>query len=135
MAGSAAAQQQDLPEVSSPFQEEYEYAIGEELTPDVVIDGIRWSLVRVAVRGDRELEVGKQIPVDVSLAFSSARSVGVTVQVALLLEDENGGELERIKCLAFRVGAGRSKEVRQKHRVAGESLLETRRLYVYASVE
>jgi hypothetical protein len=132
---SSSAQQQDPESVSNPYQDEYEYAIGELLDPGVVIDGIRWSQLRVAPRAARNPQAGKQIPVDVTLSFESSRNDGVAVQVTLLLEDDQGRQLDRIQCEPFRIGGDRSKEINQKHKVWGDALLGTGRVYVFCSVE
>jgi hypothetical protein len=134
-AAGPSAQEEDPSAHSSPYQAEFEYTVGDDLDPSVVIEGVRWSLIRMAVRGDREPEAGKRIPVDLTLGFSNDRSETVTLHVALLLEDDTGGLLDQLECEPIRLGAGRSKELSQKHRVWGDALLGARLIYVDLSVE
>jgi hypothetical protein len=133
--GVVAAQEADFRPVSNPFQEGFSYLVGEDLTPNVDVEGVRWTLVRMAARGDREIEEGKDVPITVDLEFENRREDGVKVVVVLLLEDGNGGGLERIRFDPFRAGSGRFRASKQKFRVAGDALLATRTLYLFCELQ
>lgn len=131
-----AAQDHEYATVSNPFQDGFSYRIGDDLAPNVEIDGIRWRLVRVATKGDREIEPDKNVPITVSLEFESLRDDAVYVLVILLLEDDVGNGLERLRCdPPFRVAAGVVKELHVKFKVAGENLLGTRNLYLFCELQ
>jgi hypothetical protein len=135
MTGLAAAQESEYRQVSSPFQQAYAYFIGDELEPNAEIDGVRWEYVRVATRGDGEVQAGEENPIVVTLRFQSVRDKAARVQVSFLLEDARGEMLDRIQCEPFKVGGGRSKEVTERFDVMGDTLLATRGLYVSCFVD
>jgi hypothetical protein len=130
-ASPAAAQEAEFQSVANPFQDGYLYAVGDDLAPNVSIDGVRWTLVRVAAKGERDIVADKEIPVIVDLEFENRRDRSVGLLVVLLLENENGDPLERIRCNPIRAGSGRFKASRQKAKVMGNALLATKRLYLF----
>jgi hypothetical protein len=133
--GPAAAQETEFRPVSNPFQEGFPYTVGEELAPNVSIDDVRWTLVQVATKGNREIAEDREIPVVVDLEFENRGERGADLLVILLLEDEDGDPLERIRCNPIRAGAGRFKTSTQKAKVMGDALLNTRRLYLFCELQ
>jgi hypothetical protein len=134
-AGPAVAQETEFRAVSNPFQEGFPYTVGEEMAPNVNIDGVRWTLVQVVTKGDREIVEDREIPVVVDLEFENRRERAVNLLVILLLENEDGDPLERIRCNPIRAGAGRFKTATQKAKVMGNALLNTRRLYLFCELQ
>jgi hypothetical protein len=135
IASLAAAQETDFRPVSNPFQEGYSYRIGEDLVPAVDLEGLRWTLVRVAAKSDREISAGQDVQVNVDIEFENRGENAVKVLVVLLLEDQQGNPLERLQIEPFRAGAGRFKAVRQKLKVPGDALLATEGLYLFCEIQ
>lgn len=131
-----AVQEAEFERVTNPFQDGYAYAVGDDLAPNVEIDGVRWRSVRIAVKGDREIEPDRSIPIIVELAFESLRDDAVDVLVVVLLEDEFGNALERLRCdPPFKVAAGSLKEPQFKFKVDGRNLLSTRNVYLFCELQ
>jgi hypothetical protein len=133
--GPTVAQEAEFQSVSNPFQDGYLYAVGEDLAPNVSIDGVRWTLVRVATKGDRDIVADKEIPIIVDLEFENRRDRPVDLLVVLLLENENGDPLDRIRCNPIHAGSGRFKVSRHKAKVMGDDLLASRRLYLFCEYQ
>lgn len=119
----------------NPYQEEVPYRIGQELTPNVDVDGVRWLRAAVAPREDRDPEPGVDSTVLVDLRFENTGREGATVIVVLLLEDEQGSQLDRLACPEMRIGGDRAKDARHKMEVAGDALLATRQVYLFLRVQ
>jgi hypothetical protein len=132
--GTVLAQGSQFRTVENPFQEGFDYTIGESLAPMVEIDGLRWSLVRIATKGDRDVEADKSNPVEITLEFENAATGNASVQVILLLEDARGAPLEKVEFGAVKVPAGRSKSEVQKTKVEGDALVNMTRLYLFCEV-
>jgi hypothetical protein len=106
----AAAQESEFAQVSNPFQEGFSYRVGEDLAPNVEVDGVRWRAVRIATKGDRDIEPDK--------------NVGL------------GNGLERLRCdPPFKLAPGSIKEAQFKFKVAGRNLLGTRNLYLFCELQ
>jgi hypothetical protein len=133
--GVGLAQEAEFTPVASPFQNGYPYEIGDDLAPNVDIEGLRWTLVKVSTRTDRDIAADKEIPVVVDLEFENRRDSAVDVLVVLLLENDDGDPLERVRCDPIRAGAERFKSARQRARLPGSALLETRRLYLFCEIQ
>ncbi len=129
------AQEADFRQVTNPFQDGYPYRLGDALAPNVDVEGMRWTLVRVAARTDREIVEDRDVPITVDLEFENRREEATDVLVILLLEDADGNGLERIQCDTVRAGAGRFKSSRQKFKVPGEALLKTEGLYLFCELQ
>ncbi len=135
MASLAAAQETEFRPVSNPFQEGYSYRIGEDLAPAVDLEGLRWTLVRVAPKSDREISAGRDVAIIVDLEFENRGDNAVKVLVVLLLEDQRGNGLERLQFEPFRAGGGRFKAIRMKFKIRGEVLLATEGLYLFCEIQ
>ena len=132
----AAAQESEFAQVSNPFQEGFSYRVGEDLAPNVEVDGVRWRAVRIATKGDRDIEPDKNVPITVDLEFESVRNDAVKVLVIVLLEDGLGNGLERLRCdPPFKLAPGSIKEAQFKFKVAGRNLLGTRNLYLFCELQ
>lgn len=129
------AQDSDLRSVDNPYQEGFAYTIGSDLTPNVDITGLRWTLVKIAPRNDREIEADKETPIEVTLEFENRAPDSAKAQVIILLEAADGSPLERITCDPVKVGDGRFKQDTQKHKLQGSTLLNATRAYLYCEVE
>jgi hypothetical protein len=130
-----AAQEDDFRAVANPFGEGFAYRIGEDLAPNVDVEGVRWMLVRIATKGDREIQPHKVVPVTVDLELDNRREESVRVLVALMLESAEGDSLESLSDDSIHLEAGRLKQVRSKFRVAGDSLLATSGLYLFCELQ
>jgi hypothetical protein len=131
-----AAQEGEFEQVANPFQDGYSYDIGDDLAPNVEIDGVRWRSVRIATKGDRDIEPDKNVAITVDLEFESLRDDAVDVLVIVLLEDDLGNGLERLRCdPPFKLAPGSLKEPQFKFKVAGRNLLGTRNLYLFCELQ
>ena len=83
--GPAVAQETEFQAVANPYQDGYPYAVGDDLAPNVSIDGVRWTLVRVAAKGERDIAADKEIPVVVDLEFENRRDRTVDLVVVLIM--------------------------------------------------
>jgi hypothetical protein len=131
----AAAQESAFRPVSNPFQDGFAYRVGDELAPDVDIEGVRWTQLRVAPRGDREIEADQSMAINTELEFDSALDHSVTALVVVLLQDEQGTPLDRLQCDPFRIAGGRLKKERQRFTVSGRALLATRSVYIFCELQ
>lgn len=132
--GTVLAQGSQFRPVDNPFQEGFDYEVGAPLAPNVEVAGLRWSLVRIATRGDREVEAGKPNPVEITLEIENARANNASAQIILLLEDAQGTPLERLSLSTVKVPGGRFKSDVQKVKVEGDALLAMTRLYLFFEV-
>jgi len=89
----STAQQPTFRTVDNPYQQDFPYAIGADLSLNVEIQGLRWTLMKIAPREGREIEADKENQVDVTLEFENRGTDSAKVQVVLLLEDDNGSPL------------------------------------------
>lgn len=129
------AQDDDVQTSANPYQEDVSYRIGDDLTPNVEVDEVRWLGARVAPRKDEEPAPGEETAVQVDLRFDNRGRKGATLIVVLLLEDDNGSELHRLACPEMRLGGNRVKEFRHKLTAPGEALLNSRRMYLFFRVQ
>ena len=133
--GSVVAQSPDYTQVTSPFQDEFEYTVNTDLRPRVEVDGVRWTRFGVHTKEGKEIVADKEIPVTIEFDFVNRESSGARILVIVLFEDERGAPLDRIECKPVRAGAERSKESIQKFKVAGSVLRDARRVYLFCEVE
>lgn len=134
-AGPIGAQDETVQSSVNPYQEDVPYRIGEDLTPNVEVNGVRWLGARVAAREGEEPAPGQETTVQVDLRFDNRDRKGATLIVVLLLEDDGGSELHRLACSEMRLGGNRVKEFRHKLTAPGDALLNTRRMYLFFRVQ
>jgi hypothetical protein len=134
-ASVADAQSTEYRVVESPFQEDFEFRVNSDLRPMVEVAGVRWTRFGVHVKGEREIEADKNIPVKVELGFVNTNPNGVKILVIALFEDASGKPLERIECSRVSANNDRLKESSQKFKVSGAVLNATRRVYLFCEVE
>ena len=131
-----SAQEAEFAQVDNPFQDGFSYRVGDDLGPAVEIDGVRWRRVRIAPRSDREIEPDKSVPIIVDLEFENRREENVEVLVILLLEDDLGNGLERLRCdPPFKLAPVSLREQQFKFKVEGRNLLGTRNLYLFCELQ
>jgi hypothetical protein len=121
--------------MESPFQEDFQFTVNSDLRPMVEIDGVRWTRFGVHVKGDREIQPDKNIPVTVDLGFFNTNQDGVKILVIALFEDVNGNPLERVECDRVGAPSDRLKESTQKFKISGAVLTNLRRVYLFCEVE
>jgi hypothetical protein len=131
----AAAQEAEFRSVSNPYQEGFPFELGEDLSPGVDIEGLRWTLVRITAKSNREIESGQEVPINVDVEFENRRDSAVKVLVVLLFEDERGSSLERLQIEPFRAGGDRFKAVKAKYRVRSDVLIAAEGLYLFCEIQ
>jgi hypothetical protein len=132
---AAAAQEAGYRAEESPFQGSFDYNVNDDLQPMVEVAGVRWTRFGVFVKGDRDFDPEKEIPVTVELGFVNTNSESVKVLVIALFEDANGVTLDRLECAKVKSSNDRLKESVQKYRISGAVLQATRRVYLFCEVE
>ena len=137
LAGAATVTSQDgeYRTVENPFQEDFEFTVNSDLQPMVEIAGVRWSRFGVHIRGDREIDPDKDLPISVEFEFVNTNPEGVKVLVIALFEDTNGNPLERIECAKVNAPTNRVKESIQKFKISGRILASMQRVYLFCEVE
>jgi len=133
LVGPAAAQQTDYTVVGSPFQQDFEYRIGDDLRPGVEVDGVRWVRFSIRARNDREYPAAKPMPVNVEVDLLNQKD-NADVLLIVLFEDENGTALDRLELDTIDVNRGRLKEVVQKHKMTAAVIEATRKVYLFFEV-
>jgi hypothetical protein len=129
------AQEIGLRASANPFQEGFTYRVGEELIPNVDVDGVRWRLVQVATKRDKQITPGKEVAITVDLELQNARSESAEVLVVLLLENSRGDPLDRLPFDSIQLRAGQTKKLRNKLKVPADTLLATRGLYLFLELQ
>ncbi|HSO23182.1 MAG TPA: hypothetical protein VLT81_09755 [Chondromyces sp.] len=133
LAGEAFAQEVGFRTVASPFQQEFDYTIGDELRPQVEVDGVRWIRFAVTNPDERDVPSDKPVPVEIALELRGGDE-NAKVQLVVLFEDEHGRPLHRLSCDPVKTGRERVKEIVQRHKVPGAALELTRKVYLYFEV-
>lgn len=132
--GRLAAQGGAFEAVSNPFMDEFEFALGADLTPNVEIDDVRWRLLRMDLDDDPPVD-GEESRVEFTIELENLNERSKKFNLIVLLEDERGGQLERVELDTVRASSGRLESDRQRVRVQGRSLLRLAKVYVLAEVE
>jgi hypothetical protein len=135
LVGNAVAQGDEYRAVESPFQEDFQFRINSDIRPMVEVDGVRWTRFGVHVKGDREIQPDKNIPVTVELGFVNTNPGGAKILVIALFEDVNGNPLERVECERVGANSNRLKESTQKFKISGAVLNNLQRVYLFCEVE
>ena len=134
VAATAAAQGAAWREVDNPYQEDIAYDLGDTVYPHVDVEGLRWQSLTIDV-GDGELIAAEQdVAVEISIEVENRTGSSERVLVILLLEDADGGPLDRIEMKPFKVAGERRKERRESTRLASEDLRATERVYLFFEV-
>lgn len=133
LAGEAFAQEGGFRTEASPFQQEFDYTVGDELRPQVEVDGVRWIRFAVAIRDEKGVADDKPVPVEVALELRGGTE-NAEVQLVVLFENEHGRLLHRLPCDPVKIGRERVKEVVQRHKVPRAALEQTRKVYLYFEV-
>lgn len=134
-AGFAVGQDTDPREVASPFQEEFDFRIGQTLDLEVRVDGLRWVVLRAGAGDAQEWTAGKKFKTSFTSELENLTDMPLTLSTILLLEDDRGRQLERIQLKRIRVGGGRYVEDIQKIKIDGASLTETAKIYIFSEVK
>ena len=131
----ADAQQSEYRAVKNPFQDGYDFVINSDLQPMVEIAGVRWTRFGMHVKGDREINRDKEMPVTVELGFVNTNPEEAKILVIALLEDAYGNTLDRVECSRVRANNDRLKESVQKFKISGVVLESMRRVYLFCEIE
>jgi hypothetical protein len=126
---------QDVEQVASPYQSEYPYTIGTDLTPQVSVDGVHIDAIRVAPRQEGEIAADRDVEVEVTSTFTNNRPKTVHVLVVLLLEDEQGNALDRLEMPSVRVPSGKTRSGGERFTVRGRVVLDTQKVYLFCELE
>lgn len=130
----ASAQGNEIRAVSSPFQEEFEYTVGETLDLNLEIDGIRWTVLRIGAGDPDNWSPGNRVKATFTNEVSNIVDDQRSLMIILLLEDDRGRKLERVELKTIRVGAGNSDEDIQKVKIDSGILAETGKIYLFAEI-
>jgi hypothetical protein len=133
---SAPALSQSAPwrEVDNPYQEDIEYDLGETFSPRVDIDGIRWDSLVIEIPDGELIAAEQDVTVEVTVDVENRTASAEKVLIILLLEDADGGPLDRIELRSFKIGSERRKERRETARIASEHLRATERVYLFFEI-
>jgi hypothetical protein len=130
----AAAVAQDWREVDNPYQEDVVYDLGETFNPRVDVEGVRWQSLRIEVPDGAPAAAEQDVAVEVTVEVENRTPSAERVLIILLLEDGDGGPLDRIELREFKIGSERRKERKTTARLAGEHLGAAERLYLFFEV-
>lgn len=133
--GIAAAQSSDLREVSSPFTEEFDYQIGQTLDLNILLNGVNWGFLRIGAGDEEDWTSGKTVKTTFTNQLKNLTDSTLSLSVIILLEDEKGRQLDRIRLKKIKVGSGRSIENIQRVKIDGGNLEDTAKVYFFAEVE
>jgi hypothetical protein len=133
-ASPTAAQEPEWRTVDNPYQEDVEYAIGATYEPRVEIDDIRWRSFTIDTPEEGPFAAGEEIKTDVTVEFENRGGESARILVILLLEDEDGGPLDRIEVKPFKLPGGRLKERKDTTELPAEAVGSTRRVYLFFEV-
>ena len=134
-AGTVAAQGADPRVVESPFTEEFDYKVGQILELNLRLNGLRWSVLSVSAGDESEWREGKKVKSSLTNELENLGDTRRTLSIIMLLEDDRGRQLQRIKFKNIKVGFGRYIEDIQKVKVDGGILADTAKIYIFAEVK
>ncbi len=134
VAAFAGAQDSEFRRVDSPFAEEFDCSLGDNVDLGVEIGGLRWSVFRVAVDSGAELVEGKKVKTFFSNELENPTDTSMTLSIIILLEDSRGNQLERIELKSIKVGKGKSDQDTQKIKVDGAILAKLGKVYIFAEI-
>jgi hypothetical protein len=134
-AGIVAAQGAELKVVSSPFTEELDFEVGQTLDLNLRLEGLRWGVLSAGAGDEADWREGKKVKTSFTIELENLTNTSLTFSIIILLEDDRGRQLERIKLKNIKVGAGRYIEDIQKIKVDGGVLAETAKIYIFAEVK
>ncbi len=133
---AAHAQDADVRTVDNPYQEEFDYTLGEILAPNVEVEGVRWTSMRVAPRGSGQVDPGDdEVDIELTIALDNRGTDDARVQVVVLLEDGAGQPLDRLSLEPIRVRDGRNENAAERFKVSGASLLAVEKVYLFLELE
>jgi hypothetical protein len=135
VAAAATAQEGAYRAVDSPFQDGFEFEVNSTLEPMVEVAGVRWTRFGLHIKGGRDIDTGKEMPVTVELGFVNTNLDNVRVLVIALLEDAAGNQLHRVECSRFGANSDRLKEETQKFKIPGLVLQSVRQVYLFCEIE
>ncbi len=126
---------QDVEQVASPYQAEYPYTVGTDLTPPVSIDGVHIDAIRVSPREGQDLTADRDIELEVTSTFTNNGSKTVHVLAVLLLEDEQGNSLQRLELPSVRVPSGKTRSGAERFTVRGRVVLDLHKVYLFCELD
>jgi hypothetical protein len=120
--------------VENPYQAEYEFTVGSDLTPNVSIDDVRWRLLRLDVDDGDAPIAGEEIKAEVTIEVENLGERSARVNLILLLEDDRGGQLERVELKTFKASSGRFESEVQRIKIDGGTAQRLGKVYVFAEI-
>lgn len=117
----------------SPYLVETAWNMREPVEVFVEIGGLRVDTVRIDPQG--AVDEGASVRCLVSATGSHTGGSRPTVTIAMLLEDQDGKGLERLKMEKFKPSRGRPFEEVQRLQLSGSALLAARKIFVMIEVE
>ena len=134
-AGAVGAQSSTYTPVDNPYQAEFEFTVGSDLTPNVSIDNVRWRLLRLDLDDGETPVAGEEIRAEVTVEVENLRERSARVAMVLLLEDERGGQLERVELKEFKASSGRFESERQRIKIDGGTAQRLGKVYVLVEID
>ncbi len=119
----------------NPFEEEFDYRVGDQLELNVSIDGLVWRLFTIDGGDPADHTSDKEVRTEIGLEAENSTNSSLTLTIILLLEDPGGNQLQRVELKSFKVSGGRLKQDVQKIRINGAVLAEMGKIYFFAEVD
>jgi hypothetical protein len=132
---AATAQEGAYRAVDSPFQDGFQFEVNSTIEPMVEVAGVRWTRFGLQIKGGREIDPDKEMPVIVELSLVNTNPESVRVLVIALLEDSAGNLLHRVECSRFGANADRLKEETQRFKIPGQALQSVSQVYLFCEIE
>ncbi len=121
-----------LQPVDNPYQGEFPFTLGEEVTVGVSIDGVVWNSFTANPLG--ELRPGRAVRTVLEMAFDNGNADAVRLLVVILFEDERGESLDRIELDPMTLAAGRTRRFRKKVKIQSDVLSTAAKVYLFCEV-
>lgn len=125
---------QEAGSVSSPYQAQHDYSVGERLQLAVEIDGLRWQFLQIAPKSGKQIRPGKPVATIITLGFANTVDQTLRADVEILFEDEIGINLYTHTCDQVVVRGRQASTERQKVKLQGDLLLATRKVTLTCTV-
>lgn len=118
----------------NPFQDEFDYRVPNELRPAVEVNSVRLKYLRIAPREGKSIVSGKDVQCTLTVEVENVGKDNQNVLVVALLEDEKGRQLQRLDMQRIKVKDGESETATEKHKVAGQILQDTAKIWLFFEV-
>ncbi|MGQ9496559.1 MAG: hypothetical protein ACUVRY_09995 [Thermoanaerobaculaceae bacterium] len=129
---NAFGQETGFVTVENPFQDERPIKLGEPIT--LRIEVAQTQFLELTLTSQEEVEPGKIAKCQLTLTGQRQGSSKAEILPILLLEDEKGETLERLRPSPFKVKGNKPFEYRETLKVTGDALKAVARVWIYLEV-